>query len=56
MLIAEHARAASLFSKLETRTATVGIVGMGYVGLPLASAVARAGFNVIGFDIDRSKV
>ncbi|MBU0584409.1 MAG: nucleotide sugar dehydrogenase [Alphaproteobacteria bacterium] len=56
MLVAEHARAASLFSKLETRTATVGIVGMGYVGLPLASAVARAGFNVIGFDIDRSKV
>ncbi len=56
MLVAEQTRASSLFSKLETRTATIGIVGMGYVGLPLASAAARAGFNVVGFDVDRSKV
>ncbi|MEQ1943218.1 nucleotide sugar dehydrogenase [Mesorhizobium sp. VNQ89] len=56
MLIAEQSRASSLFSRLETRTATIGIVGMGYVGLPLASTAARAGFKVIGFDVDRTKV
>lgn len=34
----------------------VGICGLGYVGLPLASAAARAGFRTIGFDIDASKI
>lgn len=38
------------------RTATVGVVGLGYVGLPLAMLFARAGFTVTGFDVDRSKV
>lgn len=56
MLIAEQSRASTLFSRLETRTATIGIVGMGYVGLPLASTAARAGFTVIGFDVDKTKV
>lgn len=56
MLMNEQKRAASLFSRLETRTATIGVVGMGYVGLPLSSAAAEAGFNVVGFDVDRSKV
>jgi UDP-N-acetyl-D-glucosamine dehydrogenase len=37
------------------QTATIGIVGLGYVGLPLLLAYARAGFRVIGFDIDESK-
>ena len=37
------------------QTATIGIVGLGYVGLPLLLAYARAGFHVIGFDIDESK-
>ena len=41
-----------LLHKIETRTATASIVGMGYVGLPLAVAVFDAGFSVIGFDID----
>jgi UDP-N-acetyl-D-glucosamine dehydrogenase len=38
------------------RQATIGIVGLGYVGLPLLKAVAEAGFQGVGLDIDRSKV
>ncbi len=38
------------------RTAKVGIVGLGYVGLPLARVFLRAGFPVVGFDVDRRKV
>jgi len=45
-----------LRDRLSGRTATVGIVGMGYVGLPLAIAAQRAGFDVVGFDIDLEKV
>lgn len=44
-----------LLDKLATRTARVGVIGLGYVGLPLAAAVARAGFGVTGFDIDAAK-
>lgn len=51
-----QSRGAMLLSKLEMRTATIGVVGLGYVGLPLAAATARAGFKVIGFDVDNSKV
>ncbi len=36
--------------------AVVGIVGMGYVGFPLGVAVERAGFNVVGYDLDPSKI
>jgi UDP-N-acetyl-D-glucosamine dehydrogenase len=45
-----------LLKKIETRQAVVGIVGMGYVGLPLAVAFAQQGFRVIGIDVDKSKV
>ncbi|PNQ05549.1 UDP-N-acetyl-D-glucosamine dehydrogenase [Mesotoga sp. SC_NapDC3] len=38
------------------RSATVGVIGLGYVGLPLAVEKAKAGFKVIGFDIQESKV
>jgi UDP-N-acetyl-D-glucosamine dehydrogenase len=48
--------AKTLRERLVGRTATVGIVGMGYVGLPLAIAAERTGFTVIGFDIDQEKV
>ncbi len=46
---------AALSNKLKDRTATIGVIGLGYVGLPLAVACARAGFNAIGFDIDDAK-
>ena len=55
-MLTEQSRGALLFSKLEMRTATIGVVGLGYVGLPLAAVTARAGFKVIGFDVDHSKV
>lgn len=47
---------AELRSKIENKTATIGIVGMGYVGLPLAVAVFDAGYPVIGFDVDDKKI
>jgi UDP-N-acetyl-D-glucosamine dehydrogenase len=40
---------------IDRRTAVVGVIGLGYVGLPLAVAVASAGFATIGFDIDAAK-
>jgi len=43
-------------SKIESRNFTVGVVGMGYVGLPVALTFLEAGFNIIGFDVDRRKV
>src|SRR3984957_1105925 len=45
-----------LLSRIQNKTATVGIIGLGYVGLPLARAFATAGFRVLGFDIDALKV
>ncbi|MDY0277327.1 MAG: nucleotide sugar dehydrogenase [Acholeplasma sp.] len=42
--------------KLQNKTATLGVVGLGYVGLPLAVEKAKAGFKTIGFDIQESKV
>ncbi|MGC8764216.1 MAG: nucleotide sugar dehydrogenase [Acidobacteriota bacterium] len=48
--------AVELRHAIETRTATVAVLGMGYVGLPLAMAAHDAGFRVIGFDVDPGKV
>ncbi len=45
-----------LMQTIANRTGKVGVVGLGYVGLPLAMLFARAGFPVTGFDVDRSKV
>jgi len=46
----------TLIEKLNTRTAKVAVVGMGYVGLPLAVVFADAGFTVAGIDLDQNKV
>jgi UDP-N-acetyl-D-glucosamine dehydrogenase len=45
-----------LVPAIEARTAVVGVIGLGYVGLPLAVACSRAGFSTIGFDIDPEKI
>jgi UDP-N-acetyl-D-glucosamine dehydrogenase len=45
-----------LIKKIQDREAVVGIVGMGYVGLPLGLVFVEAGFKVIGFDVDPQKV
>lgn len=46
----------TLIEKLNNKTAVIGIVGLGYVGLPLVLRYAEVGYKVIGFDIDSSKV
>lgn len=46
----------TLLEKIKTRTAQIGVIGLGYVGLPLAVEKAKAGFKVLGFDIQSSKV
>lgn len=45
-----------LQTKIQARTARIAIVGLGYVGLPLVQAVHNAGYPVIGFDVDQSKI
>ncbi|MBW4964142.1 nucleotide sugar dehydrogenase [Sulfitobacter sp. CW3] len=45
-----------LIEKLNSRTATIGILGLGYVGIPLALTASRAGLRVVGFDVVQSRV
>ena len=47
---------AELLGRFEQATARVGIIGMGYVGLPLAIASLGGGFATTGFDVDESKI
>lgn len=46
----------SLISKIKDKSAVVGVIGLGYVGLPLSLEFASKGFNVIGFDVDERKI
>src|SRR5262245_41377277 len=48
--------AEQLMHRIEQRTARVAVVGLGYVGLPLAETFASGNYTVVGFDIDRHKV
>ena len=45
----------TLLDRIRTREARIGVIGLGYVGLPLAVEFARAGFTVTGFDVDAKK-
>ncbi|MFO1023392.1 MAG: nucleotide sugar dehydrogenase [Planctomycetales bacterium] len=47
---------ASLEQAIQNKTAKVGVIGLGYVGLPLIHAFTKAGFTCLGFDVDQSKV
>jgi len=51
---ADHA--SKLLEKICDREALVGVIGLGYVGLPLLDAYVRAGFSTMGFDVDSAKV
>lgn len=48
--------AAALLARIEARNARAGVIGLGYVGLPLAMTLADAGLSVTGFDIDPGKI
>ncbi len=50
------AAARELIDRFASHRATVGVVGLGYVGLPLAVVMAEAGYQVIGVDLDPEKV
>ncbi|MGE0608597.1 MAG: nucleotide sugar dehydrogenase [Pirellulales bacterium] len=54
--VSAEARAAELRQALERKTARVGVMGLGYVGLPLIRAFVAAGFRTLGFDVDPYKV
>src|SRR6266849_3983577 len=54
--LTEVGRAGALAEKIKSHTARVGIVGLGYVGLPLAVEMARVGFTVTGIDVDTTKI
>jgi UDP-N-acetyl-D-glucosamine dehydrogenase len=58
MVAETHVRDASeeLAQKIRTKTARVGVIGLGYVGLPLAVEYAKEGFSVVGIDVLRAKV
>ena len=45
-----------LIDRLKTRQARIGVLGLGYVGLPLAFIFAEAGFTVVGIDPDTRKI
>jgi UDP-N-acetyl-D-glucosamine dehydrogenase len=45
-----------LLARITSKKARIGVIGLGYVGLPLATEFARAGFDVTGFDVDASKI
>jgi UDP-N-acetyl-D-glucosamine dehydrogenase len=46
----------ALRTKLQEHNATAAVIGLGYVGLPLALEIASAGFNVVGIDLDQNKI
>ena len=46
----------SIIKKIENRSAKIGVIGLGYVGLPLAMEFITAGYNVIGIDVDQNKI
>ena len=56
MKLREEIMKDALLKKIKNREITVGVVGLGYVGLPLAVEKAKAGFKTIGFDVQEEKV
>ena len=51
-----HTAMHALLERIENKTARLGIIGMGYVGLPLATVFARAGFRVTGIDVNAERM
>jgi len=55
-MMPQDSRQTRLLAVLESHNATVGVIGLGYVGLPLAVTAAARGYSVRGFDIDAAKI
>lgn len=53
--ITETRASERLLDRINDRSARIGVIGLGYVGLPLAASAGRAGFDIVGFDIDPDK-
>ena len=51
-----NASKVKMLESIHDRSAVVGIIGLGYVGLPLAIQFGKQGFKVIGFDLDTRKI
>src|SRR5688500_4420038 len=51
-----NANRQALHARIQDKTARLGIIGLGYVGLPLVRMFATGGYRVVGFDIDAAKV
>lgn len=56
MMSSPSATVEERLNRLKSRTARIGVIGLGYVGLPLSLLLADAGFQVTGFDIDQRKI
>ena len=56
MTAAMNQTASDLLARIERCEAKIGVVGLGYVGLPLAHALHQGGLPILGFDIDQSKI
>jgi len=52
----DHDYASKLHDAISSKQAIIGVVGLGYVGLPLANALHNGGLTVLGFDVDDSKI
>ena len=46
----------NLLSKIQNKESVIGIIGLGYVGLPISLCFVNKGFKTIGFDIDKIKI
>ena len=55
-MVQREVPASSLIAKIHSKQAVVGVIGLGYVGLPLGMAFAEVGFPTLGLDVDRKKV
>lgn len=56
MLVQQHSSALALERKIRERTARIGVLGLGYAGLPMAVEIAQAGFAVMGLDVNPERV
>ncbi|UHS62434.1 nucleotide sugar dehydrogenase [Agrobacterium vaccinii] len=54
--LTSSSNAQQLLDLIQSKKAKAGVIGLGYVGLPLAMTIARSGFEVVGFDIDPGKI